>query len=300
MEYIVFRTIGFLLAHLPYRMALAIGWLVGAFIFFATRYRVREAHRRIRQVFPDRYTDREIRSLAWKAWQNTCLNSVDVFRLQNIDQQWINQHVLDLEPVRETLLTHLETGQGLIIASPHMGAYEVSGVVLQKNGIPIFIITAPVKNTRVSDAMLAMRSSTGIPTLSRDSTPLKSIILRIKGGEALAFPTDLRARFGGTLIKFLDHTTAAAPGMAKFAKQTGVPIFPIIVRRVGWTRHRMVLSEPVRPDPDVPKAEDCVRMTQEVFDVAEQAIRETPEQWFWFNKRWILDPPNFETTRPRK
>jgi lauroyl/myristoyl acyltransferase len=79
--------------------------------------------------------------------------------------------------------------------------------------------------------------------------------------------------------------------MAKFAKQTGVPIFPLIIRREGWTKHRLAFSDPILPDPEVSKAEDCVRMTQEVFDVIDKAVRETPEQWFWFNKRWILDPP---------
>ena len=59
----------------------------------------------------------------------------------------------------------------------------------------------------------------------------------------------------------------------------------------------MTESEQPDLDPEVGKAEDCVRMTQEVFDVAEKAIRETPEQWFWFNKRWILDPPNYEKTK---
>ncbi len=298
-EYAVFRGVGLLLSYLPYRMALTLGWLVGAFVFFVTRYRVRETHRRIRQVFPDRYTDREVRTIAWSSWRNFCLNTVDVFRLKNIDQQWIDRHVVDFEPIRDALLAHCQTGQGAIIASPHMGASEVSSVVLQKIGVPIFLITGTVKNPQVNAHIEEIRGRTGIPTVLRESSLLKSVVRRLKNGEALAFLTDLRARWGGTIIQFLGHTTAAAPGMAKFAKQTGVPIIPITIRRVGWTRHRLTLADPVFPDPEVGKVEDCVRITQEVFDIAERAIRETPEQWFWFNKRWILDPPNFEKTKGR-
>lgn len=300
MEFAAFRAIGLLLAHLPYRLALGLGWLAGAFAFFVVRYRVSEACRRIRQVFPDTYSPREVRRIAWQSWRDFAFNTVDMFRLQKIDQNWINKHVLDFEPVRDSMLEHCRTGRGAILASPHMGASEVSSVILQRSGVPIFLITGTVKNPQVDMSLIEMRGRTGIPTVQRGTSLLKSVVMRLKNGEVLAFLSDLRARFGGTIITFLGHTTAAAPGMAKFAKQTGVPIFPIVIRRVGWTRHRLVLAEPVRPDPDVPKAEDCVRMTQEVFGVAEHAIRETPEQWFWFNKRWILDPPNFETTKPRK
>jgi len=31
-------------------------------------------------------------------------------------------------------------------------------------------------------------------------------------------------------------------------------------------------------------------MTQAIFDIIEAAIRTDPSQWFWYNKRWILDP----------
>lgn len=299
-EYAAFRVIGPLLAHLPYRLALALGWLVGAFAFFVVRYRVSEACRRIRQVFPDTYSAREVRRIAWQSWRDFAFNTVDMFRLQEIDQDWIARHVLDFEPVRDALLEHCRTGQGAILASPHMGASEVSSVVLQRSGVPIFLITGTVKNPQVDTELIEMRGRTGIPTVQRGTSLLKSVVKRLKSGGVLAFLSDLRARFGGTIITFLGHTTAAAPGMAKFAKQTGVPIIPIVIRRVGWTHHRLTLADPVFPNPDVPKAEDCVRMTQEVFDLVERAIKETPEQWFWFNKRWILDPPNFETTKPRK
>ena len=39
-------------------------------------------------------------------------------------------------------------------------------------------------------------------------------------------------------------------------------------------------------------------MTQEVFTIMEQAIREMPEQWFWYNKSWILDPPSASPAEP--
>ena len=294
-EYVVLRVIGFWMAHLPYRLALLIGWLTGAFSFFVVRYRVTEACRRIKQVFPDRFTDREIRRVAWHSWRDFSFNVVDMFRLHLIDQEWIDRHVLDFAPVRDTIQAHCRTGKGAIIASGHMGAAEVSSVLMQQTGAPIFLITGKQKNPLVDDYLFVMRGRTGIPTVQRGSKLLKSVIRKLKEGGVLAFLADLRVSPNGTLVQFLGHTASVAPGLAKFAKQTGVPILPMVIRRIGWTRHQAFFTEPVLPDPEVAKTEDCARMTQAVFDVIDRAVRETPEQWFWFNKRWILDPPKDET-----
>jgi KDO2-lipid IV(A) lauroyltransferase len=78
--------------------------------------------------------------------------------------------------------------------------------------------------------------------------------------------------------------------MAMFARHTGVPIYPIIMRRVGWARHVGHIYPAIEPDSTLSKQEDIQRMTQQVLDIVEGAIREDPGQWFWYNKRWVLDP----------
>ena len=43
-------------------------------------------------------------------------------------------------------------------------------------------------------------------------------------------------------------------------------------------------------DKNLSKEDDILRMTSLVMKHVEDAIRQDPGQWFWFNKRWILDP----------
>jgi lauroyl/myristoyl acyltransferase len=69
-----------------------------------------------------------------------------------------------------------------------------------------------------------------------------------------------------------------------------VPIFTSVARRVNWTKHTFHLYPAVQPDSKVEKEQDWRRMTQEIFTLIEREIRDRPEQWFWYNKRWILDP----------
>lgn len=295
-EYWLLRFFQVFLTALPYRGALFIGWCAAIFTHYVMRYRVSESLRRIEEVFPGTYSAREKRRISWQSWKNFGFMVVDLFQLPKIDSRWIKDHVVDGEAFRETILRHTETGRGAVLAAGHMGAAEVASVVLQRFGVPIFLITGKQKNPLVDEVLTEMRRATGIPTVQRGSSLLRQVVGRLKKGGVLAFLADLRVSPTGTMVRFLGSEASVAPGMARFAKQTGVPIFPVVTRRVGWARHSFVLIEPIFPRDDLPKDEDCQRMTQEAFDIIDRSIRETPEQWFWFNKRWILDPPDIVET----
>jgi KDO2-lipid IV(A) lauroyltransferase len=277
-----------LLSRSPYWLALLLGFVLALFGHYVMRYRVQQARERIRQVFPE-YSPRRVRRIAWLAWRNFIFNVVDMFRLEDVDARWIENRVAGAAAAREHVLAHCATGQGAIIASPHMGAAELAAVVMQRFGVPVFLITGRQSNALVDERLNEMRASTGIPLVQKGSALLKSVIRRLKGGEVLAFLADLRVE-GGIVVDFLGAKASVAPGMALFANQTQVPILPLIITRRGWGRHHLVFHPTVVPDAAAPKVEDRRRMTQQVFDIMDRAVREMPEQWFWFNKSWILDP----------
>jgi lauroyl/myristoyl acyltransferase len=287
-EFMVMRVMGVVLSRSPYRLALSIGFALAVLGHYVMRYRVDAARARIRQVFPD-YSESRVRRVAWLSFRNFIFNVVDMFRLDRVDLRWIEKHVAGSAAAREHIMGHCASGQGGIIASLHMGAAELAAVVMQRFGVPMFLITGRQSNALVDERLNQMRASTGIPIVQKGSSLLKSVIRRLKAGEILAFLADLRVE-NGIVVDFLGAKASVAPGMALFANQTQVPILPIILTRRGWTGHSIVFHPTVMPDPDVPKREDQQRMTQQVFDIMDRAIREMPEQWFWFNKSWILDP----------
>jgi len=288
-EYILVLAAGALLRRTPYRFALSIGWLLAWFSHYVMRYRVKLAKERIREVLGNP-TGSEVKRIAWLSWRDFLFNAVDIYRLPGIDRAWIERHVVDHEELARSLEELCARGQGAVVASPHMGAAEAASVVMQRLEAPVFMVTGKQKNPLTDAYINRLRGATGIPTVQKGSSLLRSVIRRLKQGELLTFQADLRVAPNGILVDFLGGEASVAPGMALFAKQAGVPIIPIIVTREGWTRHRMVLHEPVAPDPEVQKKEDRRRMTQEVFDVMTAAVQRYPEQWFWYNKSWILDP----------
>lgn len=289
-EYVLVRMLAFVIQHLPYRAGLVLGWGVAWLAFYVVGFRVRKAEARIREVFGTRFSSRQVRRIAWMSWRNFVFSVVDLVRVPVSTQEWIRT-VIDYEGAVEKILSHLRnTGQGAIVAVPHMGAWEMSALVAASYGIPLFSVAARQKNRLVDEFMNRMRKGTGLETVIRDSSVLRGIIRRIREGKVLAILPDVRSPTEALPIHFLGKTANLASGMGFFARHTGVPVFPTVITRVGWARHRCRTFDPVWPDPGMDKQADALRITQAVLDVFERRIRAEPEQWFWFNKRWILDP----------
>lgn len=293
------RAVAGLIQHLPYRVALTMGWGIAWLIFYGLRYRVAAAKARIREVFGTRYSNREVNRIAWLSWRNFCFTAVEMARISVSSPAWIRS-VVNVGDADRKILAHVQTGQGAIIALPHMGSWEMATLTSLARGIRLFTVIGYQKNQLVEEYIRRMRLETGFETLLRSSSVLKGIIRKIREGKVLALLPDVRSRTPGVAVQFLGKTVNIAGGMGLIAKMTGVPVFPCVLTRQGWARHRCRIMDPVWPDARLEKKEDWRRITQEVFDIFDRAIREQPEQWFWFNKRWILDPlePTADAANP--
>jgi len=288
-EYAFIRLLAFILQHLSYHGALLMGWIVAWLAFHVFRFRVHEAKSRIREVFGSRYSKREIRRIAWRSMRNFAFSCVELIRIPVSTPGWVKSAVDDGNSV-EKISIHTKTGQGAIVALAHMGSWEMAALASLSYDIPIFSIAAQQKNLLVDGFINRMRAGTGLETILRDSSVLKNIIRNIRDGKVLTILPDVRSPTEALAIRFLGKTANIAGGMGFIAKKTGVPVFPCVITRIGWGRHRYRVCDPVWPDPDMDKQSDSLRITQAVFDIFDKCIRSEPDQWFWFNKRWLFDP----------
>lgn len=288
-EYLALRTIAALVNVLPYRAALFVGWLNAWTAFYLCRFRVKEAKSRIRSVFKDRFSEHEINRIAWQSWRNIVFSAIELIRLKKMTLNWI-ESVSDCRPVINILTKHFQTGRGAIIACPHMGSWEVAGVTCHLYGIPVFNIAARQKNPLTNDYLDKLRRSPGIETIARGSGAMKEVMQKLKAGKMLAILPDVRMPVEGIRVPFLGGEANVGKGMAMFARHVDIPVFPCIVTRHGWGRHKIKIFDPIWPDNSLDKNEDIRRITETVMSIFDDAVQGDPGQWFWFNKRWILDP----------
>jgi len=294
-EYALLRIVVFFTSLLPYRGSLAIGWLIAFIAFHILRLRRDEAIRRMRSVFGDKYTDREYRHIAWISARNTAFNAIEFIANHKMTKEDFNR-IFDYGDDVRNLQAQVASGQGAILAGPHMGSWEMIGRALAANGIPVISIAAHQRNPLVNRFFDEARGKTGLKPLIRgEAGILKKIIKRLRNGELLAILTDLRSRTPALKVPFLGGEANIGTGAATFARMTKLPIYPFIVKRHGWSRHSTRLLPTIHPDMNLDKEADIERMMRILMSGIEKAIREEPEQWFWYNSRWILDPVEEDT-----
>jgi len=285
-EYAFMRGVGELINILPYRVALGLVWFIATASLPFIGGLMRRTRARLRQVFGQRYSERELARIARRAWRNLCFNVVETFRVPSMTLDWVNR-VADHKDIH-IVFDNMKDGKGAILAVPHMGNWEFAGVGTQLLGLRIMIIVRRQRNLLLDAFLHRMREYTGVEAIRREAHSFAGIVRGLKTGKVLAILPDLRAKADYLPIRFLGTTAQIPAGMAAFARRTGVPIIPAFARRVGWSRHKWEGFEPIWPDPALDEREDWKRMTQYVMDCFDRAIREYPDQYFWFNGRWVL------------
>ena len=285
-EYAFLRGVGGLINILPYRAALGLVWCIAMASLPFLGALLRRTRARLRQVFGPIFSERELVRIARQAWGNLCLNAVETFRVPSINAVWVKQ-VANYRDI-QIVFDNMKDGKGAILAVPHMGNWELAGVGAQLLGLKIMIIVRRQRNPLLDAYLNRMRKYTGVEAILREAHSFAGITRGLKSGKVLAILPDLRAKADYLSVRFLGTTAQIPAGMAAFARQAGVPIIPAFVIRVGWGRHLAKGFDPIWPDPTLDEREDWKRMTQYVMDCFDHAIHEYPNQYFWFNGRWVL------------
>ncbi|MDH3981440.1 MAG: lysophospholipid acyltransferase family protein [Kiritimatiellaceae bacterium] len=286
-EYLLFRLIAGVVFVLPLRVGLGLAWLVAAGTHFLGRINVERTRARIRAVFGDQKSEKEVRHIAWIAWRNLCFSAIESIRFPK----------MTLEKFRKQPMAHLEDRllaavkaceAGCIIVTPHFGNWEISGIACDLVGVPLFTIVRKQKNILMNNFINKMRQSFNLELLYREARMWKGVTDRLKQGKVLAILPDVNQK-SGTTVDYLGGRATVPPGAARFAQMAQCPIFPVVSRRIGWAKHDAILFDPIFPDPTADKTADQQRMMQEIMTVFSKEVLKTPEQYFWYNKRWVLD-----------
>jgi Kdo2-lipid IVA lauroyltransferase/acyltransferase len=287
-EYIMLRGLRVIVNILPLRAALALGWLIGKFLFHGLRFRRDKAESRLKQVFGDRFTAKERQRIAWLSFRNICFNAVEAARFGKLTPEKLQKM-----PLYSGIVSMQEIYRkngAFIFSTAHMGNWDLGGIACKLAGIPVFSIARRQKNPLTDELLNKMRNATGMEVVLNDSKILKNVVRRLKDGEVLAILPDVRSATEALSIDFLGGQANLGAGAALFAQMANCPIYPVALIRRGWTHHEYKVFDPIFPDPSLDKKEDWQRMMQQLVSIFDAEIRANPEQYFWFNKRWVLDP----------
>ena len=287
-EFLLLRATAWWYRILPYRAALFSAWLLALVAHYVFRFRAAEARRRIQSVMGPGFPASSVRKCAWISWRNLCFNTVEILRFPTMTPRWVEKHA---DPsLAEVLRARSRQERGCVISTMHMGNWDLAGLSGHLLELPIFFIARRQKNPLTDAYLNRMREASGTETLLNDDQIVREILRRLRKGKMVALLPDVRHRTPALSLQFLGGTANIAGGVALFARQNKTPILPFVARRIGWSRHEWTFLDPIPPNPELDKAADIERMTQTLLDRFSEEVLKTPEQYFLYNKRWVLDP----------
>ena len=294
-EYLFVATVGAFLRLLPLVVAQVVAWGLARLGYALMGSRRREAKRRIRLVMGRRMSRREVAEAAWLSFRNTVFNAVDMFRIRSFTRKDAERRIEDLRVAVGHIRSVLKQagGTGAILALPHCGNWDLAGSAVFLSGVPIFSVAGKQRNPWMNRYINRLREGRGMAVLERGESGGRTyieMVRRIRRGEVFAILPDSRSRTPALELPFLGGTANIARGMGLLACQTGAPVIPLVIRRTSWRRFIVDFFPTVWPRKGAGRDEEERRITREVLGRFDSAIRATPEQWFWYNKRWVLDP----------
>ena len=287
-EYFLLRFFCAVVNAIPYALAMKIARGLGWTAFSVFGFKRKRTLTRIRGVFPEK-SEKEAKAIAVRSLQNILQTGVEMMRAPKLDRTWMDRYVKDGQHYKDKLQAYVDEGKGVVIMVPHSGNWYMAAWSMAKYGLPLFAIAARQRNPKLNAWM--NRQYGDIEVLDRDCRgTLAQIREKLSAGRAFAILPDLRVWDKDVEADFLGGKANVSRSGAAFAVKCGCPIVVAIMTRQDG-RHVFNHIATLRPDPNATdKKEEARRLTRETLKLLSDEIMKTPGDWYWFNKRWILEP----------
>lgn len=194
------------------------------------------------------------------------------------------------------ITSDLLAGQGLVLATGHIGNWELFAQYLAAQGFRVNTIARATFDPRLTDLLKAWRRGAGVVTLNRgDPDTLREMLRIFKRGEGLGILMDVDTAVASVFVPFLGQLAKTPRSAADLSLRSGAPLWFGYSQRISSGRHRLTLRKiDVATQGD--READAIRISQALNAEIEAAIRQRPAQWIWTHKRWKTAPPSPKQT----
>lgn len=280
---------------LPPGVSRALARTAGRAIYFGLGPDFMDVRRHLRIAFRDEIDEARRREIARAFWMHFCQALAESTQLATWTRDNVAQH-MDLED--EAKLKDLRaSGRGAIVASGHLGCWEVGTYAFALLGYPVKLLHNPGTVAPFYDFVNRERERSGMEVLSKQVHPwrLKKLIDQ---GTWLCLACDINNTRRGDQIPFFGTLASSYVSHAALQEIAKCPIVVTSTSRLPDGRHKFHCWRIFEYDPARKGREAQRRRTLEIHQALEEAIRAHPEQWFWHYRRWRSRPVNESESTP--
>jgi KDO2-lipid IV(A) lauroyltransferase len=279
------------LARTPLPLLYAYGWVIYAVAFHVFRWRREQVAGDIAQAFPDKTGDERAEILR-QSYRNLADVAMEALWGFGASAEAIKRRVAFDNP--EVLERTAAAKQSVVLLAPHFCGWEwllsAGGVKFE---LPIDVVYQTLRVKSVDLYLREARSRFGGKPIPREDF-VYELMNRVGTPRGYALiadqtpPRDDKKHW----TRFLNRDTAFFVGAEKVARFLDAPVFYVAMRRVRRGHYSVrftALSEPPYGIGD--DREDYSPVMEGFARHLEQAIRESPADWLWVQKRWKYPKP---------
>jgi len=192
----------------------------------------------------------------------------------------------------EHYLAARDRGNGVLVLTGHLGAWELSSYYHSLAGYPMGMVIRRLDNPLVDRMVNRIRCLHGNRVLHKDDFA-RGLLAAMRTGETVGILMDTNMTPPqGLFVRFFGVPACAASGLARVAVKTGAAVLPGFLLWEESERQYVLHFYPELAlvstgDAEADTAENTARFTA----VLEEAIRKYPSQWLWMHRRWKTRPP---------
>ncbi|AGS68398.1 phosphatidylinositol mannoside acyltransferase [Streptomyces collinus] len=185
----------------------------------------------------------------------------------------------------------LASGQGVILALPHLANWDLAGAwVTTKLRTPFTTVAERLRPETLYDRFVAYREGLGMEVLPHSGgSAFGTLARRLRDGGLVCLVADRDLSASGVEVDFFGEKARMPAGPALLAQQTGALLLPVTL----WYDDSPVMKGQVHPAIEVPgsgtRAEKTSVMTQALADAFATGIADHPEDWHMLQRLWLAD-----------
>lgn len=273
---------------LPRGLARAVGASIGAIAWLAVPRLRRTGLRNLELAFPEWSVERRA-SVLRELYRNLGWHMAEFCQMPQYTRR-NTQSILRYEGL-ENYLAARDRGNGVLIVTGHLGAWELSSFWHSLMGHPMSMVIRRLDNPLVDRFVNRIRCLHGNRVLHKDDFA-RGLIGAMRKGETVGILMDTNMTPPqGVFVPYFGHLACTGSGLARVAQKTGAAVLP------GF-----LLWEPAEKKyvlhfgPEIPLARtgddeaDASANTARFTAVLEDYVRRYPSQWLWVHRRWKTRP----------
>lgn len=236
---------------------------------------------------PDASVER-VRRTAREAFRTSVRNMADLLRIEGIDAATFAGTVAVPEGAWSKVDRASASGQGIVMVTAHLGAYDGLGKVFAAAGYRLSIVVGRTLPRAIFEAATALRQALGVQIVEASPTAIRQMVETLRRGECIGFLIDRDFFRNGTAVDLFGQRTTLPSGAVRLARDTGAPIIPVYLRRteIGYD---LLLEEPFFVPRTSDRRADIAAGMDAVVASLTRAVAATPGQWAVFQPVWPND-----------